>query len=72
MNVYLDHAAATPVSSDLFALYQKATELGWANPASVHILGQKARGYLDEARDICPSTRGELRADYFYIGGHRK
>jgi len=47
--IYLDHAAATPVTADARAAVAEGLAL-WANPSSAHGEGRTARRSLEEAR----------------------
>ncbi|MCE9631717.1 MAG: aminotransferase class V-fold PLP-dependent enzyme [Planctomycetia bacterium] len=49
--VYLDHAAATPLRSEVAAAMQEAAESGFANPSSPHAAGRRARVALEDARE---------------------
>jgi len=48
--IYLDHNATTPPHPEVLEAMQMAARESWANPASVHRLGQRARAQLDSAR----------------------
>jgi cysteine desulfurase len=47
--IYLDHNATTPPHPDVREAMRRADD-DWANPASVHLDGQRARAHLDHAR----------------------
>lgn len=47
---YLDWNATTPLSSEAADAMRRAMETGWANPASVHGEGRRARAFVESAR----------------------
>lgn len=49
--IYLDHNATTPTRPEVVDAMVACYREGYANPASQHLLGQKARGRLEDARD---------------------
>lgn len=49
--VYLDHAAATPMRSEVAAAMQEAADTLFANPSSPHAAGRRARAGLEDARE---------------------
>lgn len=51
--IYLDHAAATPPYAEVLQAWSEREDLSWANPSSIHQLGQKARNIIDESRYSC-------------------
>ena len=57
MVVYLDHAATTPVRSEVIEAYASAMATV-GNPASIHGPGQQARRLLEEARERVAATLG--------------
>jgi cysteine desulfurase len=48
--IYLDHAATTPVDSEVLAAMQPFFQDYFGNPSSVYRLGQDARAAIDQAR----------------------
>jgi cysteine desulfurase len=48
--IYLDHHAATPLCAAARVAMAEAMDHAWANPASVHGAGRKARALLERAR----------------------
>ena len=49
--VYLDHNATTPTRPEVVEAMVACYREGYANPASQHLLGQKAKRRLEDARD---------------------
>jgi cysteine desulfurase len=56
--VYLDHAATTPVRSEVLEAMMPWFSTRFGNPSSVHRLGREARVALDEARERVAATLG--------------
>jgi len=48
--VYLDWNATTPLAEQVVLAMNEATQVGWANPASVHGSGRRARAFVENAR----------------------
>jgi cysteine desulfurase len=79
--VYLDHAATTPVRSEVLeAMMPYLTDQSFGNPSSAHRFGRAARAGIEQARrqiaeslDAEPSqvifTSGGTEADYLSIVG---
>src|SRR3990167_5641729 len=49
--IYLDYAASTPVSDRVFYVMKPYFIEKFANPSSLHVLGQSTRAAIDKARD---------------------
>ncbi|WP_437664140.1 cysteine desulfurase family protein [Sorangium sp. So ce1182] len=49
--IYLDWNATTPPHPEVLAAMQAAAEVAWANPASVHGPGRRARAFIEQARE---------------------
>ncbi len=56
--IYLDWNATTPPHPEVLAAMLRAHEHGWANPASVHGPGRKARAHVDRAREAVAALAG--------------
>lgn len=70
MTIYLDHAATTPLDSDVQATMEPYVAIEFGNPSSVHRSGQKARMAVDEAREKVASViRAEASEIVFTSGG---
>jgi cysteine desulfurase len=48
--IYLDHASATPVGSDILQTFHTIQKTYFANPGSIHLLGIEAKKLVDGAR----------------------
>ncbi len=60
--IYLDYAATTPVSKEVFNFMKRYFIKEFGNPSSLHLLGQKALKALDFARN---NIKELIEADYF-------
>ena len=70
MLVYADNAATTKMSKTAVAAMTQYFENNFANPSSLHTLGQNAKEALEEARQQVASCLGaEAREIYFTSGG---
>lgn len=63
--IYLDHNATSPLLPEVADALDRAQRLGYANPASQHSAGRKARHVLEEARERIGEILGAE------ISGHR-
>ncbi|MBC7724598.1 MAG: cysteine desulfurase [Burkholderiaceae bacterium] len=57
MNVYLDHAATTPMLADAIESYTSSLGIV-GNPSSIHSQGQNAKRMLEEAREAVARSLG--------------
>ncbi len=70
MQVYADNAATTKISRHALAAMQPCFEKYFANPSSLHSVGQEAKEVLDDARARIAKCLGcEAREIYFTSGG---
>ncbi len=60
--IYLDYAATTPVSKEVFDFMKKYFIKDYGNPSSLHLLGQKALKAVDFSRN---KIKEIINADYF-------
>ncbi|HZO11970.1 MAG TPA: cysteine desulfurase family protein [Polyangiaceae bacterium] len=67
--IYLDWNATTPPHADVIAAMREAGTEAWANPASVHRPGQRARAELDRARAAVASLVGMHARDVVLTSG---
>src|SRR5689334_19774642 len=56
--IYLDWNATTPPHPDVLAAMRAALEDAWANPASVHGPGRRARAHVERAREAVAALTG--------------
>ena len=50
-SIYLDHNATTPLAAEAAAAMEECRRTAWANPASQHAAGRRARRVLEDARE---------------------
>ena len=68
--VYLDHAATTPVRSEVLEAMLPFLRESWGNPSSSHRLGRAARAGLDQARrEVAEALGAEPNQVIFTSGG---
>src|ERR1700712_2075081 len=68
VSVYLDHAATTPMSSEVLAAYVSALSVV-GNPSSIHSQGQNAKRMLEEARERVAASLGADSVEVTFTGG---
>lgn len=66
--IYLDHAATTPLDPEVFEAMLPFLREDFGNPSSVHRLGQRARGAIDEARAQVASLIGARDSEIVFTG----
>ncbi len=69
MSIYLDHNATTPPWPPALDAMREAAETLWANPASVHRPGQRARAMLERARRAVETLTGLPARDVVLTSG---
>ena len=70
MIVYADNAATTKLSEKSLDAMMPLLKEDYGNPSSLHTVGQKAKEYLEEARETIANLIGaKLREIYFTSGG---
>ncbi len=67
--IYLDHNATTPVAPEVLAAMQEVFASDWANPSSIHRLGQQARRRVDRSREQVASFIGAHPPEIVFCGG---
>jgi cysteine desulfurase len=67
--MYFDHHAATPLSPAVREAMQRAEELAWANPSSVHRAGRAAKTVLEQARANVAQALEAHPADLVFTAG---
>ena len=66
--IYLDYAAATPCDNKILKLMEKLySEFG--NPSSIHLLGEMAKRYLEEARNKVAKILNVKSTEIVFVGG---
>jgi cysteine desulfurase len=66
--IYLDHHAATPISTPVREAMARAHEQTWGNPESVHAQGRAARALREAARHGLAAALGAKPADLVLAG----
>jgi len=64
--IYLDHAATTPIAAEVQTAMLEAMCEAWGNPSSIHLFGRRARDLMDEARVTIAHALGCLDAELFF------
>ena len=67
--IYLDHAATTPVRSEVMEAMLPYFTQHFGNPSSIHGVGQEARKALDEARDTVALVLGCRVGEVVFTSG---
>ncbi len=68
--IYLDHAATTPLDPEVLDFMMPFFGDLYGNPSSIYSIGRKARGALDDARDVIAGVLGcQARELIFTSGG---
>ncbi|MEZ4295670.1 MAG: aminotransferase class V-fold PLP-dependent enzyme [Polyangiaceae bacterium] len=68
-HVYLDWNATTPPHPEVLAAMHAAEEEAWANPASVHTPGRRARAFVEDAREAVAALTGFDARDVVLTSG---
>ena len=67
--IYLDNAATSKVSPEVFDSYQQITLKYPGNPSSIHFLGQEASRLLEKSREQVLSVLGLNHHDVIFTSG---
>jgi len=67
--IYLDHAASSPLRSEVWKAMESRLGKADFNPASTHACGRQAQDALDEARATIAATVGASRGEVFFTAG---
>ena len=68
MNVYLDHAATSPMPAEVIEAYMAALAVV-GNPSSIHTQGQTAKRMLEEAREAVAAAVGAEPIEVTFTSG---
>ena len=69
INIYLDHAATTPVRPEVIEAMTPYHAEIFGNPSSLHMAGQRARKALEEAREIIAHCIGAHDEEIHFTSG---
>jgi len=67
--IYLDHAATTPIYSEVFAAMEPYLKEYYGNPSSVYSAGQQAAQAVSEARERVANLIGAKEEEIIFTGG---
>lgn len=67
--IYLDHAATTPLRSEVLAAMTACLERTWGNPSSLHRWGREAAATLAEARAMVAEALGARFSEVHFVRG---
>lgn len=68
-SIYLDHAATTPVRSEVREGMIAILDGDFGNPSSAHAWGRRAAARLEEARERVASAIGADRGEVYFVRG---
>lgn len=67
---YFDHSATTPINNEVLSLMQVMQTENYGNPSSIHLLGQKSRSIIENARtQIAKAINADQEQVIFTSGG---
>ena len=69
MAIYLDHAATSPLRPAVLEAMLPYLARGAGNPSSLHATGRRARGAIDEAREIIAAGIGAQPREIVFTAG---
>ena len=69
--IYLDHAATTPLHPRAFAAMQECLDAGvrYGNPSSTHRAGRRAKALVERARNACAALLGASADELVFTSG---
>jgi cysteine desulfurase len=67
--IYLDHAATTPLDSEVLAGMLPYFTERYGNPSSIYRLGQESRAAIDQARSSCARVLGCQPGEIIFTSG---
>ncbi len=68
-SIYLDHAATTPIRSEVREGMIAILESDFGNPSSTHGWGRRAAAHLENARDRVAAAIGANRSEIYFVRG---
>jgi cysteine desulfurase len=68
-SIYLDHAATTPIRTEVREGMADVLEEEFGNPSSTHGWGRRAAARLEEARDRVAGAIGADRSEIYFVRG---
>lgn len=67
--IYMDHAATTPLHTEVLNEMNTVQNDIFGNPSSIHSFGRKARHYVDEARHTMAQSIGASDKEIIFTSG---
>jgi len=67
--IFLDHAATTPIDPSVISLMDDINKNYFANPSSIHSLGQKSKVLIENSRKAIASSIGAKAGDMVFTSG---
>lgn len=67
--IYFDNSATTKILPAALATYEQVCQQFWGNPSSLHALGQKAYGLLEQSRQQIANLLGVQADEIFFTSG---
>ena len=67
--IYLDHAATTPIDPTVLARMDEINNSCFANPSSIHSLGQKSKVLIEQSRKIVADCIGAKAGEIVFTSG---
>lgn len=67
--IYLDHAATTPMRSEVAKKMMEVMTHHFGNPSSIHSFGREARSLLDQARETIAKSIGAKETEIIFTSG---
>ena len=67
--IYLDHAATTPIDPKVLSVMEDINRTYFANPSSIHSLGQQSKVLLENSRKTIVSSIGAKSGELVFTSG---
>lgn len=67
--IYLDHAATTPMASEVVSVMTEAMQQTFGNASSIHAAGRESRKQLDAARSVLAASIGAKPGEIIFTSG---
>ena len=69
LSIYLDHAATTPIRSEVREGMIAILDGDFGNPSSAHVWGRRAAAHLEDARERVAEAIGADRSEIYFVRG---
>lgn len=67
--IYFDNAASTRAYDEVVTTIGEVMKDNYANPSSIHSMGQSAASYVEEARDLCAAAINAKPSEIVFTSG---